>query len=281
MDSDSRCLYAALHGVPARASTGVVFVPPLLHEQPRSRRFLTEAAARLAAMGLPCLRFDFFGTGDSDGSGDKLDFVSMGADLELAIAALRARAGVDRVVVLAWRGAALPVMEWLQQSSQADLLVLWEPIVDGADWLTELEQDDAAERASRPRPRPGIPRSAPADDGQLMGFAVSQRFRRDLTEARLVDAPVQPARTPMQNATAQLPPHVPIWAVMRHDAPALPIRVGRVLPLPATAPTFNGGASMEATFFLSPALERVVDDLGRALREAHAPDQVLLEQGIR
>ncbi|MBW3549724.1 MAG: hypothetical protein KY442_02540 [Proteobacteria bacterium] len=281
LDPDARCLYAALHGVPASASTGVVFAPPLLHEQPRSRRFLTEAAARLAALGLPCLRFDFFGTGDSDGSGDQLDFVSMRADLELATAALRARTGVERVVVLAWRGAVLPVMDWLSESSQVDLVVMWEPIVDGADWLGELEQVDAAERATRPRPRPGVPRSAPADDGQLMGFAVSQRFRRDLTSARLVDAPEGSARNSMQNGKTPLARHVPLWAVIRQDVPPLPIRVDRVLPLPAKAPTFNGGASMEATFFLSPVLERVVDGLGRALLEEHALDHVVLEQGIR
>jgi hypothetical protein len=38
--------------------------------------------------------------------------------------------------------------------------------------------------------------------------------------------------------------------------------------LPADAPTFQGGASMEATFFLSPPLERVVNELGRAVLES-------------
>ena len=45
------------------------------------------------------------------------------------------------------------------------------------------------------------------------------------------------------------------------------LEVARAWSLPAGAPTFNGGASMEATFFLTPPLERVVDELGRALLE--------------
>lgn len=252
LDAESRGLYAALHQpASAAGSLGVVFVPPLLHEQSRSRRFVAEVASGFAALGLPCLRFDFFGTGDSSGTGEQLDFGSMRADLDLAVAALRSRAAVERVVLLAWRGAALPVCSWLKEGQHADLVVLWEPIADGERWLTELEREDASERDCRPRPRPGIKRTVTADDGQLMGCAVSPRLRRELTEARL---------------EPQLD-RVPTWAVVRHKAPPLQIEVARVLSLPADAPTFNGGASMEATFFLSPPLERVVDELGGALLE--------------
>ena len=65
-----RQLYAALHAA-AAARVGVLMAPPLLHEQPRSRRVLVEVASRLAALGLACLRFDYFGTGDSAGDGEQ------------------------------------------------------------------------------------------------------------------------------------------------------------------------------------------------------------------
>src|SRR5687768_1570345 len=67
LGQDPRRLYAALHAVAGAPATGVLLVPPLLHEQPRSRRFIAEVASELAAIGLPCLRFDFLGTGDSPG----------------------------------------------------------------------------------------------------------------------------------------------------------------------------------------------------------------------
>lgn len=249
---EPRCLYAALHRPPAAvASTAVVMVPPLLHEQPRSRRFIAEVASGLAALGLPCLRFDFFGTGDSDGSGDQADFASMRHDLDVAVATLRSHVGVERVALLAWRGAALPVSSWLDGGNQVDLVVLWEPIADGAQWLAQLERDDAGERAGRPRLRPGFRRTATAGDGQLMGCAVSPQLRTDLARARLGIGP-----------GAQ---RIATWAVLRPDAAALPLEFARVLELPAGSPTFNSGANMEATFFLSPPLEKVVDELGRAL----------------
>lgn len=254
LDPGSRCLYAALHpGRPEAGLPGVLLAPPLLHEQPRSRRFIAEVASGLAARGLPCLRFDYFGTGDSAGTGDQLDFASMRADLSLAAAALRSRTGVDRVVLLAWRAAALAADSWLGNGGHADLLVLWEPITDGASWLRELEHDDASEREHRPRMRPGLRRTALADDGQLMGFEASPRFRRELARMRLVDGPRSG--------------RVPTWAVVRETAPPMPIEVARLMMLPAGAATFNGRAAMEETFFLSPPLERVVDELGQAMLE--------------
>lgn len=269
LDEASRCLYAAIHpaapgGFPG-ALPGVLIVPPLLHEQPRSRRFVTEVASGLAAMGMPCLRFDFYGTGDSDGTGDQLDFGSMHRDLDLAIAALRARTGVDAVVVLGWRAAALPLFDWLRDRRSANLLVLWEPLADGQRWLADLEREDAAERRQRPRPRPGVPRLADVNDGQLMGFAASAQLRRELARTRLVAEPHAPA--------------VPIWVVIRPDAPALSIQVARTFLLPSAIPTFTGGTTMEATFFLSPLLERVVNDLGLALVDELG--RALLEQEFR
>lgn len=248
-----RSLYAALHACDGRprAATGIVCVPPLLHEQPRSRRFVTEAASALAALGLPCLRFDFRGTGDSSGHGDELDFAAMHGDLSRAVSVLKSRAGVERVALIAWRGAALPTVTWLASGRHVDQVILWEPITDGAGWLAELERQDAGERATRPRPRPGVPRTAEPEDGQLMGFAASRTLRRDL------------AATTLQR---RIPHGIPAWAVTR-EATTLPVDAARTWTLPAGAPTFAGGASMEATLFLSPTLESVVNDIGRALIE--------------
>lgn len=251
LDCPSRCLYAALHRPdPDNASRcGVVFVPPLFHEQPRSRRFLTEVASGLAALGLPCLRFDFHGTGDSSGRGEQLDFDSMRSDLDLAVATLSARAGVERTTLLAWRGASLPVWSWLNDSVAVDRTVLWDPIVDGGHWLSALERDDARERSQRPRPRPGLRLTDTRGDGQLMGFTVSPQLRKELAHAR---------------CTGECWTRVPVWAVLRAGVTP-PVRAERVLALPDSAPDFGGGASMEAAFFLSAPVDRFVDELGRGL----------------
>lgn len=246
----TRPLYAALHGAPG--ATGVVLVAPLLHELPRSRRFLVEVANELAALGLPCLRFDFHGTGDSSGEGDTLDFSSMHRDLDVAVAALRERTGIERLALVAWRGSALAVETWIEQGGAADLVVLWEPIVDGARWLEELSRGDVGERASRPPPRPGVPRLTDPADGQLMGFPASVRLREDLMQSRL-------------NATPSNT-RVPVWAVVRSEAAELPMQLARAVLLPANAPSFNVGAAMDATFFVTPPLRDLIIELGKAIR---------------
>jgi hypothetical protein len=213
----SRRLYAALHAVPGSPSTGVVLVPPLLHEMPRSRRFIAEVARELAAIGLPSLRFDFHGTGDSSGTGDELDFASMHRDLDLATTALRERTSATRLVLLAWRGSALAVRSWLGRGGMADLVVLWEPIVDGGSWLQELVQGDAGERARRPPPRAGVPRNTDRQTASLMGFPASPRLRGDLAQARL---------------DGKAPGTAPMWALVRAEVTS---RAGDLRTRAATA----------------------------------------------
>lgn len=251
LGTPGRSLYAALHAAQGAPSVGVVLVPPLLDEQPRSRHFITEVANEFASMGLPSLRFDFLGSGDSCGRGDEMDFQSMRCDLDLATAALRARTGVQRVVVVAWSGAALVVHNWLGRGGVADLVVLWDALHDGGPWLKRLVQTDAEARATQPPPRPGVSRPGDAPDGQLMGFLVSPRLRHDLTRARLEGGmPMDRFRT---------------WAVSRREDVLPPLHLERVVALPESAPRLEGGPSMAGTLFMTPPMREVVRDLGAAI----------------
>lgn len=245
--------YAAFHPAPGRATTGALLVPPLFHEMPRSRRFLTEVASEVAAAGLPCLRFDFLGTGDSGGRGEVQDFDSMCADLDLAAATLRELAQVQRLVALAWRAGALVVDAWLARGGAVDHVVSWEPVPDGADWLRELVECDRIERDRRPPPRPGVARTSDASDGQLMGFPVSPRLRGEL------EAFVPGRGTRRGNGVA--------WAIFGSGGGATADRYTRTFRLPAGAPSFSRGAAMDATFFLTPAVRATVAEMARALRQ--------------
>ncbi len=251
----ARSLYAGLH-LPsgACARTGVVLASPLLHEQPRTRRFMLELASGLVATGLACLRFDFFGSGDSAGQSEQMDFASMCADLRTADAELRARTGVERVNLLAMRGSSLAAFAWLRAGAHPERLILWEPILDGPAWLHELQTEDAAERCSARRYPLVRGRRAVAADNQLMGYPVSQRFREDIAGAGLPNA-ATPAGTP-------------VWAVLRQDAQALPIDPEQTFTLPADAPVLGGATRMDAAVFVSPGVRSVVEKLGFALQWA-------------
>lgn len=256
--SPPRQRYAALHRAPAAGQSrfGVLLAPPLLHESPRSRRLMTEVAGRLAIHGLPCLRFDYYGTGDSAGTGDETSFATMRDDLDAAAATLRQLARVDRIVVLTLRGGALPVSSWLEHGADVERLVLWEPIVDGAAWLAGLEREHADElkAADRYPLRHGIP--VPTHEDELMGLEVSPTLRRELAAADLRACGwLQPGNT---------------WALLRPAVGASSMRLGKVFALPVDMPSFGGSTRMDSALFISPGVQPVVDAMARALASGAA-----------
>lgn len=252
---ESRKLYAALH-VPSApcAQAAVLLVSPLLHEQPRSRRFLTETASELASLGIPVLRFDFFGTADSAGDNIETDLSSMRDDLARAMDALRKQSGVARVVLLAWRAGALAAWDWMLREGDASVLVLWEPILSGAEWLAELSAADLRERCSPDRYTFVLPREVDNADGQLMGYAVSTRFR---DEFAAIDMRASDTR-----------PGCPVWLIERDGQPLEAMVRDRTISLPADAPSFAGSARMDVSLFMSPRMEQLVRAIGQALMES-------------
>lgn len=256
--SRPRRLYAALHRPPQPTSSlAMLLAPPLLHELPRARRLLTEIATSLAEQGIACLRFDFFGSGDSEGDGEQLDFASMRGDLEAAAHALRAWTGAARVGVLALRGACLPVLSWARDGGDASPVVLWEPVLDGPAWLRELERLDAAERASESRyPLRRGAAVLPVDE-QLMGYPASSRLRADLAAADM--------------ACMGGLLRVPVWAVSKQVPDLLP--KARVLPLPEDTPSIGGAARMDVSVFMTAGLQRSVDALAQALLAEASPEE--------
>ncbi len=258
IDARQRRLYAALHR-PAQPTSrlAVLLVPPLLHELPRARRLLTEIASSFAAQGIPCLRFDFFGSGDSEGDGEQLDFESMRRDLDAAAHALRAWTGAARLGVLALRAGALPVSSWLEGGGDATRLVLWEPVLEGPAWLRELEHLDAAERASDKRYPLRRGAAVVPEDDQLMGYPASRQLRGDLADAEV--------------ACAGAPMRVPVWVASNGAMEGLAVE--RWFPLPEDTPSIGGAARMDVSVFMTAGLQRVVDALAEAWLAEALPEE--------
>ncbi|MBO9661973.1 hypothetical protein [Dokdonella sp.] len=184
--SPGRELFAVAHvpapQVPLRG--GVLICPPFFHEQFLSYRLISLVAARLAAQGWLCLRFDYFGSGDSAGDDDAFSLAGATADTRTALALLRGLVADAPLLLLGVRAGVWPALAATDADGVARVC-LWQPLSDGAAWLDQLGAMDAHERASRQRyPHLRAPRAAVAD--RLLGSHVGAALRAELAAQRTV-----------------------------------------------------------------------------------------------
>jgi len=182
-----RRLFGIYHAPRGKVRGCVLLCPPLLHEHQRSYRFFAGVADELAAAGLACLRFDYFGTGDSPGASDEFRPAEAGRDIVHAAEVLRQRAGDAPLAVMGIRASAI-LARTEAKGLHASMLWLWQPVFDAESYLQGLASLDAEERASSARysfSRKG----PPADPNELVGFALASTFREELLA--LAEAPIE------------------------------------------------------------------------------------------
>jgi pimeloyl-ACP methyl ester carboxylesterase len=129
-----------------------------------SARAFAEAAA---ALGMPTLRFDYLGTGDSpdiDVSADQIE--AWVSDIAHAVAELRRRTGVQRVCLLGFRLGALLATRAAGQC-HVEALALVAPVLNGRRYLKEsraLQMAAAAAAAEAAATHGAVPVSEAAPD---------------------------------------------------------------------------------------------------------------------
>ena len=115
-----------------------VICGPVGHEYTRAHRTLRHLADGLAERGIPALRFDYHGIGDSPGS--DFDPHRLGvwqSNIRTAMRRACELSGRSRVCLIGVRlGATLAAM--VTEETPADLLVLWNPCDKGGAYLREL-----------------------------------------------------------------------------------------------------------------------------------------------
>ena len=140
-------LFGLLHQ-PAqrRGDTAVLMSHPFGEEKLWSHRVFVVFARALASRGIPVLRFDFTGAGDSEGDTAKAGVDTYLDDLDAASRVLIERTGASRVGLVGLRfGATLAALyaERSRQPAGAEAvrsapLVLWDPVLDGEAYIQEL-----------------------------------------------------------------------------------------------------------------------------------------------
>ena len=140
-DADGHSLFGWFQGPPAHsmADVGLVICKPFGYEAICSHRSLRAFADAAAAVGVPTLRVDYLGTGDSapiDLEADQLQVWTR--DVIAAVSELRRRTGVNQVCLLGVRLGALLATLAADACAVPTPLILIAPVVSGRRYLRDL-----------------------------------------------------------------------------------------------------------------------------------------------
>lgn len=161
----------------------VVIAAPLGYEQVHAHRSLRHLADALAAHGIPALRFDWHGTGDSAGLDEDPDrWTVWSANLRDAVELVKRQFGIRRVSVVGLRlGATLAATSLT--SSDIEHLVLWTPVVNGKTYVREMTAIDRTSEIAR-QSQPGEPL-----DLEPSGFVLSEETAKTVAQVNLLQSP--------------------------------------------------------------------------------------------
>jgi alpha-beta hydrolase superfamily lysophospholipase len=140
-DSGSDRLFGWLHraGSASGSSLGLVLCSPFGYEASCAHRGIRRFAEAAASLGLPSLRFDYAGTGDSsdiDPSVGQLEIWSR--SIADAVRELRERTGVVQVCLLGFRLGSLLATLALPRCVDVSALIAIAPVVSGRRYLRDL-----------------------------------------------------------------------------------------------------------------------------------------------
>lgn len=133
-------LFGMLHQPDAAGCSGAgwVFCHPFAEEKLWAHRVFVSMARKLASQGMPVLRFDYRGYGDSDGAFEQCTLADHIADIRTAANELQNRMpDLSGINLLGLRyGATLAVLA-AAGNPHFERLVLWDPVVDMAQYLLD------------------------------------------------------------------------------------------------------------------------------------------------
>ena len=174
---------------------GLVICKPFGAEAMCGHRSLRAFAEMAAAAGVPALRFDYLGTGDSaniDPDADQIE--AWCRDILAAVDELRRRTGVTRVCLLGFRLGALLATLAAARSDCVDGLILVAPVISGPRYLRELRTTRLAALLGAAASEPvsdsaGDAAAQGAGSMEVSGYPVrarpSLRFRRSISRPRV------------------------------------------------------------------------------------------------
>jgi uncharacterized protein len=186
----ARSLFGVLHEPVGAGDAGVVVVcAPLWREGIRAHHVLRQLGVRLAKLGHAVFRFDYSGAGDSAGDSVDGDVHVWLEDVATAIDEVRRRRSVARVTLLGLRfGATLAALAAARRDD-VERLVLWEPVVSGANYLIAGCSDQRAWAKKYSTWRRLSGGELPDGGDEILGFRVTPAMRLSIAAVDLSDLP--------------------------------------------------------------------------------------------
>ncbi|WP_114238525.1 alpha/beta hydrolase [Dyella sp. C9] len=174
-------LFGIYHPAGRKADRAVLLCAPLGQDHIRCHRLYRQLATTLAGEGLPVLRFDYYGCGDSAGASGEVEWGRCLHDVVSAAQELRRRSGVPDIVAFGARLGGPIALAAAQPAGFTDVLA-WDPVIDGAAYVTRL--DEMQEALLQDTRRFVRPRGQGESQGQWLGFEVNPTLRRQIAELR-------------------------------------------------------------------------------------------------
>jgi len=172
-------LHHRAQGAPRR--TAVLLCPAWGPEYLRAYRGLQVLAKALSARGFECLRFDYSGTGDSEGAALDARLPNWIQDIKSAAQELLDLSGAERLAIIGHRSGALVAAEARRQGVAFDTLLALDAPLDGASHVATLQRIGIAEDARRNRYRSLGNELPPAQADELCGHAWPADLARAFT----------------------------------------------------------------------------------------------------
>ena len=194
---------------------GVVLCAAFAQEEICTHHGLMLLADRLAAAGMPTLRFDYLGTGDSAdiGTGVDVSLASLSDDVAHAVDALRQECAVGAVALCGLRlGAAVAVQAAARIADIAGVALL-APVIDGRTFLRETRAAAGVAPLAQLDPVPPIDAGLPLNTN---GFRWSGALQVEVAGIELTRLPA-PAPQVML-ATIRRDRRAPAYAAMLREA---------------------------------------------------------------
>jgi alpha/beta superfamily hydrolase len=143
LNRDGRRLFSVLHRSAQGTATdrAVVICAPLFDEKLWSHRVLVNVARYLAARGMPVLRFDYFGDGESEGRFEDASVMSRVRDIHDAVDFCRRETQARHVYLLGLcYGATLALRASLANDERDAVagVIAWAPVMDGERYINDI-----------------------------------------------------------------------------------------------------------------------------------------------